>query len=730
MELRDFAERILFGTTLEEKLQDPGTVTDDHPGPAIAAPEAPGRPRELAFKPLGTGKADFPGLHQLENPHERGRLLHFFGNHELLATELMALVLLRFPDAPPAFRRGVLQTLRDEQEHTRLYVRRMHDCGVTFGELPVSGFFWRAVSTMENPIDYVARLSLTFEQANLDFSRHFAGSFRSLGDNASAELLDRIYHDEIGHVAYGLKWFRRWKNPSDSDWAAFCRQLKFPLSPQRAKGPRVNTEGRRAAGLDPEFIAELEVFSQSKGRTPNVYLFNPFAEGFIARGPGFAPVKSQAALARDLANLPQFLGRQDDLVLVPRRPPVRFLASLKQAGFDLPEFVEIAPTASPTSPAASPQLDRKLGALRPWAWGPDSLALLCPCFAQASGESRAPEDCFNPTLARLYSKSWSADFLRDFLQELRGHPLAGLLCDGTDVGRTARSAEEALAEVEAIRRRGHWRVVIKETFGLAGANALRLWEPEILENQRRWIANATHDGREVVVEPWLDRAFDFSIQLERTRSGLEIVGHTGLATDLRGQFQANTAAPDFRNRPPAPVFALLRAGTEGPPDRSPARDPGEMDHAPGRLDPRPNPGRLLELLHHLVDRLNARLAPTGYLGPLGIDAFVHRTPDGSHRLKPVVEINPRYTFGRLTLELMRHACPGSHGRFELVNLTAVRKAGFPGFHEFAADLASRHPIRLEGDPVPRLREGAICLNNPETAETCLAVFRLSRQSAA
>jgi hypothetical protein len=96
----------------------------------------------------------------------------------------------------------------------------------------------------------------------------------------------------------------------------------------------------------------------------------------------------------------------------------------------------------------------------------------------------------------------------------------------------------------------------------------------------------------------------------------------------------------------------------------------------------------------------------------------------------VVEINPRYTFGRLTLELMRHACPGSHGRFELVNLTAVRKAGFPGFHEFAADLASRHPIRLEGDPVPRLREGAICLNDPETAETCLAVFRLSRQSAA
>src|SRR6185503_20261557 len=68
-------------------------------------------------------------------------------------------------------------------------------------------------------------------------------------------------------VASGLKWFRRWKNPNESDWAAFCRQLKFPLSPQRAKGVTLNVEGRRDAGLDPAFIAELNVYSQSRGRT-------------------------------------------------------------------------------------------------------------------------------------------------------------------------------------------------------------------------------------------------------------------------------------------------------------------------------------------------------------------------------------------------------------------------------------------------------------------------------
>src|SRR5712671_2598414 len=137
MELRDFAEQVLFATTLDEKLQWPEVITDNRPGSQLVTPDAPGRPAELRFKPQGSGKADFPGVHRLERAGERGRLLHFFANHELLATELMALLLLRFPDAPAAFRRGVFQTLKDEQRHTSLYVQRMRECALQFGELPV-----------------------------------------------------------------------------------------------------------------------------------------------------------------------------------------------------------------------------------------------------------------------------------------------------------------------------------------------------------------------------------------------------------------------------------------------------------------------------------------------------------------------------------------------------------------------------------------------------------------
>ncbi|MFO1487170.1 MAG: DUF455 family protein [Verrucomicrobiota bacterium] len=688
MELREFAEQVLFSTSIEQKLQVPDVITDERPGSALVTPASPGRPAHLHFKPHGTGsKSEFPGLQRLERQDERGKLLHFFANHELLATELMALVLLKFPDAPAAFRKGVLETLKDEQEHTRWYIERIRACGIEFGELPVSGYFWRCVSPMENPIDYVAGLCLTFEQANLDFAGHFAKGFATVGDADTAKLLGKIYRDEIGHVAYGLKWFRRWKNPTENDWEAFCRTLKFPLSPQRAKGFSLNVEGRRAAGLDAQFIAELNVYSQSKGRTPSVFVFNPFAEGRIAEGRTFNANQHQAQLARDLANLPQFLCRQDDLVLVGRKPSVEFLSGIKQAGFPLPEFFETASLAGLRA--------RKLGRLRPWAWGPDSFDLLRPLFANVTGEQRCDEARFNATLAGLYSKSWSADFLREILPRSD----QGWLCTENEAGTTARTLDQALSAIRAIRARGHHRIVVKEALGLAGSNAMRLFEPEVLESHQRWMSKALQNGRALVVEPWLDRLQDFSIQLEMSGDGLKLCGFTGLVNDAKGQFQGNWAESHHHKRIPGKVVSLF----EGIPDIS---------------------TRMLEFYEGVFKTLAQRLQQADFTGPAGIDAFVYRDAVGAVRLKPVVEINPRYTMGRLMVELMKQACPGSSGEFHLFNAAQLRQPGFATFADLAASLRTRFPLELEGEPVRKIHSGAVCLNDPSVAQVCLAVFQV------
>jgi uncharacterized ferritin-like protein (DUF455 family) len=693
MELREFAERVLFARTLEEKLQRPSAITDERPGTPLATPAAPGRPLELEFKAAGAARDQFPGTKNLEQERERGQLLHFFANHELLATELMALVLLKFPEAPAAFRKGVLRTLQDEQEHTRLYLKRMETCGIQFGELPVSGYFWRSVAPMENPLDYVSSLCLTFEQANLDFAQHFSKVFAQVGDQATAELLQGIYRDEINHVAYGLKWFRRWKNPKESDWEAFCRQLKFPLSPQRAKGITLNVAGRRAAGFDPQFIAELDVYAQSKGRTPNVFVFNALAEARMAHGKAFNPTKQQAQLVRDLENLPQFLCRQDDIVVVGEKPAVNFLSGIKQAGFPLPEFVPATDVAQ--------LAERKLGRLRPWAWSSDSVELFAPLFAQLTAEKRSAGQSFNAGISKFYSKAWSCDWLRTFLHARTGKQR--WLISEAEVGTAAGTLESALASIATIRASGHHKIVVKSALGLAGGNALRLFEAEVVAAQQRWLEKALGGGQQVVIEPWMERELDFSVQLEMTADGLRLIGYTGLINDARGQFQGNTAAPGYAKKIPAPVLACF---------------PDTPDLA----------SRCHALYAEILTRLELDLHAAGYLGPLGIDAFVYRTADGSRRLKPVVEINPRYTMGRLTIELMRQTAQGSHGLLQLINPAALREEKCTGFADYALSQRERFPLRLTGDSPPRIAEGALCLNDPERAQTVLATFLVTRRA--
>jgi hypothetical protein len=447
--------------------------------------------------------------------------------------------------------------------------------------------------------------------------------------------------------------------------------------------------------------------------TASVFVFNPFAEDYIAQGEVYTLAKRQAMLAEDLANLPQFLCQADDIVLVAKRPSDGFLNSLRQAGFELPEFVELR--EGRIDPKDS-LCQRTLRSLRPWAWAPDSVKLLEPIFARVVGEARIPNQYFNDEIAQLYSKAWSAGFLRKVLARFRGgheaspggagsRTCAGAaadqswLCSEQEAGMAVDSLEDALEAITAIRRRGHHRVVIKQAYGLAGKNAIRLWEQEMLAAQRQWLTRALRNGQQLVIEPWLERKSDFSLQLEMGPSGLKLLGYTGLVNDGKGQFLANWAEADYTQRLPAKAAASFRA-------------PADI------LE------RLQRLYGEILSLLETELQRVAFLGPVSVDALVYHTVRGDCRLKPVVEINPRYTMGRLTLELMKHTCPGSCGLFRLLSRGMVRAEGFADLSSYACSLRERLPLRLEGESAHKIRQGALCLNDPEQAQVCLATFEV------
>lgn len=336
----EFAERVLMSTSLEDKLTHaPASLALDPPRRGgFTSPTLPGRPEHLKPK-ANDGKSPFPSADQIHDEEQRGILLHFFANHELLAVELMALALLKFPDAPDSFRKGVLRTLQEEQNHTLWYLERMKECGLKFGDYHLSPMIWSHISTMESPLDYVSRLSLTFEQANLDYARHYSQVLAQAGDQKSADLLAQIYKDEIAHVGYGLKWLRRWKENAQSDWDAWHKQLHFPLSPIRAKGiAPFNEEGRRKAGMDEHFIASIKRYQASRGRSPDLYWFNPDVE-LAAASKNYTTPKRLDDLAADLEYAFALAAPSaDDLVLLRKQPSDEHRESLAQSGLTFPEI--------------------------------------------------------------------------------------------------------------------------------------------------------------------------------------------------------------------------------------------------------------------------------------------------------------------------------------------------------------------------------------------------------
>ena len=255
MEIRDFARRIVESPSLVVKLTPPEVeLTDETPGPPLR-PRWPTRPPELE---IAREPVRMPSVKGLGDPDQRLRILHSLANHELQAAELFAWALIAFPEAPPEFRRGLLNILRDEQRHTRMYIARLEARGGRFGDHPVSGYFWSKVETIHSPLDFICAMSLTFENANLDHTTESAAAARSGHDPKTAAVIDQVHRDEIEHVRFGWTWLQVFKREDESAWEAYARSLHWPLRPEKARARRFHPEGRRTAGLDEDFIRRLE----------------------------------------------------------------------------------------------------------------------------------------------------------------------------------------------------------------------------------------------------------------------------------------------------------------------------------------------------------------------------------------------------------------------------------------------------------------------------------------
>ena len=166
----------------------------------------PARPERPVLRP----PRDMPRRRNFGAPSGRIALLHALAHIELNAIDLAWDLVARFGAAglPHAFFDDWVDVAAEEAEHFALLSARLDALGTVYGDLPAHDRLWEAAAATAH--DLVARLAvvpLVLEARGLDVTPEMILRLERAGDPDSAAILGRIYEDEIGHVAVGVRWF-------------------------------------------------------------------------------------------------------------------------------------------------------------------------------------------------------------------------------------------------------------------------------------------------------------------------------------------------------------------------------------------------------------------------------------------------------------------------------------------------------------------------------------------
>jgi uncharacterized ferritin-like protein (DUF455 family) len=216
----------------------------------VAMPDRPARPDRPELLP----PSQMPKRGRAGSDRARTAMLHALAHIEFGAIDLAFDMVGRFGTGfPRAFVDDWIHVGADEAMHFALLDRRLRALGSSYGALPAHDGLWEAAETTAH--DVLARLAvvpMVLEARGLDVTPATVARFEAAGDQRSAAILNRIYRDEIRHVAAGTKWF---KSACESRGLAPVSEWKRLISSlfRGALKPPFNASARDEAGLSRDF---------------------------------------------------------------------------------------------------------------------------------------------------------------------------------------------------------------------------------------------------------------------------------------------------------------------------------------------------------------------------------------------------------------------------------------------------------------------------------------------
>jgi len=193
-------------------------------------------------------------------------LLHALAHIELNAVDLAWDIVARFADAdlPREFFDDWVGVAAEEAEHFTLLAGRLEALGSWYGALPAHDGLWEAAAATAH--DLLARLAivpLVLEARGLDVTPEMMLRLDRASDAESAAILDRIYRDEVGHVAVGVRWFQVLCGAQGLDPAVAYRDRVRRYFTGALKPP-FNREARDRAGFPAAYYEPLACLGSAR----------------------------------------------------------------------------------------------------------------------------------------------------------------------------------------------------------------------------------------------------------------------------------------------------------------------------------------------------------------------------------------------------------------------------------------------------------------------------------
>jgi uncharacterized ferritin-like protein (DUF455 family) len=238
-----------LATALAADLVSGGLARDFAAGGAT--PDRPARPARPELRPpREMAKRRVSG-----GPEKRAAMLHALAHIELNAIDLALDMIARFDglDRPEAFARDWARVGAEEAEHFSLLCDRLAELGFEYGDFPAHDGLWEAASATNH--DVLARLAivpLVLEARGLDVTPATVNAFAAAGDLRSSAILQKIFEDEVRHVATGMRWFVHFSRQRGVDPATIWRELVGRHFRGRLKPP-FNQAARERAGMPAAF---------------------------------------------------------------------------------------------------------------------------------------------------------------------------------------------------------------------------------------------------------------------------------------------------------------------------------------------------------------------------------------------------------------------------------------------------------------------------------------------